>query len=78
MKDFVKKNLHKEILSNLSLYDADLLLLLSCCKYTKAYFSHDKVRDDDNLLETRLPKIDNCTKLLQYLSDTSCEKALKQ
>ena len=78
MKDFVKQNLHEEILSILSLYDADPLLLLSCCKYTKAYFSHDKVRDDETLLEMRLPKIDNCTKLLQYLGGTSCEKALKQ
>jgi hypothetical protein len=77
-KDFLADNVHEEILSILSLHKVDPVLLISCCRYAKKYFSVREVINDQMLLENKLVKIDNCTKLLTYLNDTGFKTALEQ
>lgn len=78
MDKFLQNKVHEEILSILSLYQVDPLLLLSCCNYAKKYFSHPEVIENTILLPMSLPKIDSWTKLLPYLGGNSFDKALKQ
>lgn len=76
--EFLKDSVHEEILSILSLNQADPLLLLSCCEFAKTYFSHREVVNNVVLLGVKLPKIDNCTKLLPYLGGSAYQKALSE
>lgn len=66
-----------DILVVLTLYQADPLLLLSACKFTKVYLRIPLVLKEYHIVENKLSKLENCTRLLLYLGDTSFPATLK-